>query len=458
MAFIYASGTDRQTLVSYGGALTTGVKVPQTVETIGVRAFVMSPVESIQLPDGLEAIEAYAFVHTNINEITIPQGVTTLGEGAFVQSALSWVIFRGDLPDSLGEFVFSTSPGLVDSTIWVKSTELSKYQDNASKFDVAPSAFYTGELPDFEDTSTWYDESLNIQASDVNDSDDFRFYLDESTNTYAITAYLNSEDMSVVVPKYYNGKMVTKVSLQRENEGDFAFPLVSVALPNSIQVISSSAFRSNGLTDIIIPNSVERIEDYAFRFSNLTSVTIPETVEFIGAGAFMNANISSLVIESESTIIDDAAFNLNNLAGDAAFIFTYESGEKVLASYGGGETFISVPDGTKRIGGNAFAMIEASTLSMPSGVERIEGFAFYNSSIDKIQIPASVAYLGSNAFRNSDVEEVTFFGDVPSSYVGNEIFRSTPNLMRIKVPSIHLDNFISYRTPFGVKSSVFYGY
>lgn len=148
-AFIYSSGTDTATLVSYGGALLDNVVVPNNVQIIGMSTFAMTDVKSITLPDNLTEIGSYAFSNSKLAHITIPEGVHTIGEGAFIDSSLGAVIFKGNLPLSLSPYIFSYNWSLWENTIWVKNTELEKYRENASTFDVDPNAFYTGEMPDF---------------------------------------------------------------------------------------------------------------------------------------------------------------------------------------------------------------------------------------------------------------------------------------------------------------------
>jgi len=68
--------------------------------------------------------------------------------------------------------------------------------------------------------------------------------------------------------------------------------LSSIAIPNSVTSIGSSAFSGcTGLTSITIPNSVTSIGVGAFyNCSNLTSITIPNSVTSIGSQAFFGCN------------------------------------------------------------------------------------------------------------------------------------------------------------------------
>ncbi len=90
-AFVYAKnsdGTDDKTkLISYGGAKTTGVVVPNSVKEIGVYAFFSDWIRSIVFPEGLETIGYSAFRACSLSgSITIPSTVTSIDSSAFIKT------------------------------------------------------------------------------------------------------------------------------------------------------------------------------------------------------------------------------------------------------------------------------------------------------------------------------------------------------------------------------------
>ncbi|MBP5203532.1 MAG: leucine-rich repeat domain-containing protein, partial [Candidatus Methanomethylophilaceae archaeon] len=64
--------------------------------------------------------------------------------------------------------------------------------------------------------------------------------------------------------------------------------LSSVVIPDSVEVISTSAFQQcTSLVSVIIGNSVKVIDEKAFYYcTSLSSVVIPDSVETIGKDAF----------------------------------------------------------------------------------------------------------------------------------------------------------------------------
>ena len=86
--------SDRKTSSSSGSSTEGGniarklkdVKIPDTVTTIGYRAFERFEIETLKLPKNLTIIEDFAFADNKIKSIEIPEGVTFIGERAFMDN------------------------------------------------------------------------------------------------------------------------------------------------------------------------------------------------------------------------------------------------------------------------------------------------------------------------------------------------------------------------------------
>lgn len=87
LAFIYQRRSDGSiddtTLLSYAGAKTTNIVVPENVTTIADGAFSYTSIESISLPSNLRTIGSYALENCNLSTIVIPSTVTSIGKNAF---------------------------------------------------------------------------------------------------------------------------------------------------------------------------------------------------------------------------------------------------------------------------------------------------------------------------------------------------------------------------------------
>lgn len=77
--------TATQTLIAYPGNRTSKTyAMPQQVQTIGVRAFAGSTLQSVALPEGLAAIGESSFYGCEkLQDAVLPRGLKTIGPGAF---------------------------------------------------------------------------------------------------------------------------------------------------------------------------------------------------------------------------------------------------------------------------------------------------------------------------------------------------------------------------------------
>jgi hypothetical protein len=198
----------------FEGKTVERVRIPNTVTSIGDRAFYRQKLTSVDIPDSVTYIGDSAFAANNgynqgtLTSVTIGKGVMHIGASAFYNQKMTSV----DIPDSvtyIGAGAFSGTPN------------------------------DTGPL-----TSVTIGKGVKSIGDKV-------FYHQNLT--------------SVVIP---DG--VTSI-------GDNAFDrnkLTSVVIPDSVTYIGEEAFPYNKLTSVVIPDGVTYIGDRAFYMNNLTSVTI----------------------------------------------------------------------------------------------------------------------------------------------------------------------------------------
>lgn len=80
-------------------------------------------------------------------------------------------------------------------------------------------------------------------------------------------------------------------------------------LPDGINEIPDSAFKSSYITEVYIPNSVTNIGYNAFRSTKLTTLTIPDSVMSIGEDAFsFSTSLGSVVVGSGVRKLGEDAF------------------------------------------------------------------------------------------------------------------------------------------------------
>lgn len=192
------------------------------------------------------------------------------------------------------------------------------------------------------------------------------FTLNEDGNGYSVSQGL-CHDTSVIIPGYYNGKLVTTI---REN-----------------------AFSGNTyLKTILIPDSVTNIEKHAFQgCSCLTNVTLTRYLKKLGSGAFTGCcALSCIDLPQGITRIEDWTFY----------------GCSSIRS-------ITIPDIVTVIGESAFAECNAlKRLTLPSNLIAIMKDAFREcSQLDSVTIPKSIVRIGEQAFMNcSALKEINSRG------------------------------------------------
>ena len=263
-------------------------------------------------------------------------------------------------------------------------------------------------------------------------------YSQNSDNTYTVTGIGSCTDTEIVIPKKYNGNLVTSIGLLAFDDcssltsimipnsvtsiGDFAFRacsnLISVTIPNSVTTIGSGAFNScSSLTSITIPNSVTSIGESAFNScSSLTSITIPNSVTSIGSSAFSGCSkLTSLTIPNSVTTIGDGAFyNCSSLTSITLPNSVTTIGD--YAFYGCSRlTSITIPNSVTTIGDYAFYNCSSLTsITIGSSVKSIGAYAFYGcSGLTSITIPNGVTTIGDSAFSDcSSLTSITISNSV----------------------------------------------
>ena len=220
--------------------------------------------------------------------------------------------------------------------------------------------------------------------------------------------------------------------------GDSAFykcsSLTSITIPNSVTSIGPMAFYiCRSLTSVTIGNSVTSIGNNAFNNCNsLTSITIPGSVTSIGGGAFQNCdklievkNLSTLGITAGSSDYGYVGYyakrvykeGASYLSTDKDGYLIYDDGtDKILVSYTGTETDLTLPSGITQI--NQYAFSDCSSLksiTIPNSVKSIGDWAFDKcNSLTSIIIPGSVTSIGDRAFYScSNLKQLIAFPLTP---------------------------------------------
>jgi len=207
---------------------------------------------------------------------------------------------------------------------------------------------------------------LKKYSGEVFETEDRAFLCNRLENEIKIIKYLHDLE-DAVIPSEINGCAVTSLSSAAFFNLD---NLRSVTIPDSVQIVGSSPFRSPSLIDINVSN-------------NNSSYTSIDGVLFS---------------KDKKTLIK---YPQNRLACS----YTIPSGVETLGAYSIAGSFnlesVSIPPTVKAVCDSALAgCIKLEDLQIPEGVEIIEEYAFAEClSLKSVSLPASLEFLDSTAFN-----------------------------------------------------------
>ena len=240
--------------------------------------------------------------------------------------------------------------------------------------------------------------------------------------------------------------------------GDSAFSgckgLTSVTIPDRVTSISDGAFSGcKGLTSVTIPDRVTSIGDFAFwNCTVLTRVTIGKGVTSIGSAAFSDCyrlievyNKSTLSITAGSSSNGHVAYYAKNVytneggskltTDENGYVIYTDRNEKILVTYHGTETELTLPSDITQIHNYAFYACSGLTnVTIPDSVTSIGGGAFYGcTGLTSITIPNRVTSIGDWAFyKCAGLTSVTIPDSVTN--IGYAAFADCTGLTSITIP------------------------
>ncbi len=249
------------------------VKLPKNLRSLGPKCFENTPkLKSITLPDSMEHIGLNAFVGSSIESIKIPKKVYIIGESAFENTVIDSVEFEeGSKLETIREWAFKGCNNLKSIIIPASVTTIGAYAFSGCT-NLTSVTFEEGSKLETLDTS-FYNSGIT------------EITIPKSVKKIESIAFMNLSSLKSV--RFEDDSNVTVLPSQLF-DGCYNLTTVEFGKNSKIQTIEYSVFeKCVNLTAVEIPQSVTKIGDYAFRKCKaIKSITIPAGVESVGRQAF----------------------------------------------------------------------------------------------------------------------------------------------------------------------------
>lgn len=341
--------------------------IDYTVTSLDALSFSFATITSIELPSSLKEIGLYAFSDCkSLDAINIPEHVEVIGPAAFSRC------------EKLTSIHIPASVTQIGSNLAIQEYSCVDFCKKLKTITVDPN-------------NTKYDSRNNCNA-----------IIETATN------------------KLINGCQSTIIPSDVVEIGKFAFyghsSLSSIHIPASVSCISDDAFHfCNGLNSITVDagnsvydsrngcNAIIETASNKLLFGCLSTV-IPNTVEVLGTSAFRSLDISQINIPSSVKAIEEYCFGGCYYLADIVFsspssLVSIEEQAFYLCS--NLKTLI-LPNSLQSISQRAFAYGQIRHLTIPNSVQIIEKEAFYdNKNIEDIHIECQTPpTLGEGVFSD----------------------------------------------------------
>ena len=444
--------------------------IPNSVTSIGERAFIYRNLENIVIPESVTSIGDVAFYGCTFQNITIPKSVTSIEGSAFANcNKLQTMNVDGDnhvydsrnncnaiIETATNKLVSGCRKTIIPNS--VSSIGRNAFANDTIDLIVIPESITFIDDLAFYRSMNHKDSKMIFKSSipptfgkEVFYSKGGTMYVpigcketyimaNEEWKYFKIVEYENINFADAKVKELCVANWDTNGDGELSKEEAAIVTTLDLVFTGNTEIVSFDELqyftgltsigdetfnRCSKLTSITIPNSVTSIGDYSFNgCCDLTSIIIPNNVKRIGYQAFSGCfGLISITIPNSVTSIGTSAFySCTSLAS----IFV-ESGNTVYDSRDNSNAIIETSTNTLILG--------CKNTVIPISVTSIGNFAFDGcSNLTSITIPSSVTSIGEQAFSEcTNLNSITIPNHVTS--IGNYAFDGCSNLTSITIPN-----------------------
>ena len=472
----------------------SAIEIPDSVTSIGIRAFQGSGLEDITIPAGVTRIETGLFLEckqlqritlpdilteigdnafytcSSLREITIPAGVTEIGIDAFSGCSSLREITIPSGVTSIADAVFSRCSSLGEITIpsGVTSIGSSAFSDCSSLKEITiPSgvtkigySLFSGcsnletvtmlsrnpvslEYEEFEGCKFVTDNTKGIKVPAGTAETyktawtDWADYITDGTEDLIASGTGWTLDSSGKLTIQSDAGMADWTAKCYDSI-DLRQAVKSVAIQDGVSYIQRLAFYYCHATEVTIADSVTKIEDGAFKnCEDLKEIRIPASVKSIGDEVFFACkSLEKIEIPDDMTTIGDRMFsNCSSLTSIQIPASVTEIKEDAFSGCSSLSN-IEIPDNVTIIGRGAFRKCNGlKNIRLPDGVTAIADHMFEGcSGLTSLELPMGVTALGEYAFAGcSSLTNIEIPDGVTS--IGMCVFMNCSGLTDIKIPA-----------------------
>ena len=250
-------------------------------------------------------------------------------------------------------------------------------------------------------------------------------YQDNNEFTAVVEGMGSCTDEEVVIPRYYNGVLVTVIGREAFKNNTV---IKHINIPNTLTTIENYAFTGcSSLVDVILPEGVISIGDYAFGgCSKLSTISIPNTLVELGNNVIKDCPLLTFNSYQNSDYIGndtnkylvlvkgnlDESVSVLNIKPTTKFIYS-EAFYKCDAL----KTLI-LPEGIISIGECAFAFTSITDVILPTTLITIKSAAFAQcQKLKNIVMPRSVKKLNSDFVYGCDNIQNLYYNGTMEEYL-----------------------------------------